>query len=162
MLDKPRILNRQIISETRIFRAEAIDLVFSNGIHMQYERLVANRGGAVLIVPLTDDETVLLIREYAAGSECYDLGLPKARIEEGEDILEAANREIIEEIGFGSHQLAQLTDLSLAPGYMNHRTHAVLVRDLYPYRLAGDEPEPIEVIPWPLNALDQLIQRDLQ
>ncbi len=50
---------------------------------MRYERLVANLGGAVLIVPLTDNETTLLIREYVDESERYDLSLPKGRIEGG-------------------------------------------------------------------------------
>src|SRR3546814_5285177 len=43
---------------------------------------------------------------------------------------------------------------------MDHVTHLVLAQDLYPERLPGDEPEVLEVLPWRLDALDQLMLRD--
>jgi hypothetical protein len=43
---------------------------------------------------------------------------------------------------------------------MSHQTHLVLARDLYEERLPGDEPEELEVVPWKLDALDQLILRE--
>ena len=65
----------------------------------------------------------------------------------------------MEEIGFGAHEMVELTALSLAPGYMTHVTHVVLARDLYPAKLKGDEPEELEVVPWPLSDLYSLVQR---
>lgn len=159
MREKPTILNRQTLAKTRLFHIEQLDLRFSNGVETRYERLLGSPQGAVLIVPLLDDETVLLIREYAAGTDRYELALPKGRIETGEQILEAANREIMEEVGYGSNNLHHLTSLSLAPGYVGHYTHVVLARDLYPQKTEGDEPEPIEVVPWRLDDLPQLLAR---
>lgn len=159
MHEKPKILRTETLAETRLFRIEQLDLRFANGVETRYERLAGSRG-AVLIVPLLDDDTVLLIREYAAGTDRYELGLPKGRIEDGEEMLTAANREIMEEVGYGAHQLQQLTTLTLAPGYVGHVTHVVLARDLYPHKTAGDEPEEIEVIPWPLDRLYELSQRE--
>ena len=46
-----------------------------------------------------------------------------------------------------------LRSMTLAPTYMSHQTHLVLARDLYPERLAGDEPEELEVVPWKLDDL---------
>ena len=46
-----------------------------------------NPGGAVLIVPMLDDETVLLIREYSAGVHRYEVGLPKGKTDQGESFL---------------------------------------------------------------------------
>jgi ADP-ribose diphosphatase len=136
-------------------------LEFSNGERRTYERL-ANRGsGAVLIVPLLDDDTLLLIREYSAGTGRYELGFPKGKVERGEDILDAANREIMEEVGYGARDLHLLRRVSLSPGYMQHHTHLILARDLYPQRTEGDEPEPLEVVPWKLSeAADLLLQDD--
>ena len=57
-------------------------------------------------------------------------------------------------------ELVELTQLSLSPGYMTHVTHVVLARDLYPDRLPGDEPEELEVVPWPLDDLLGLVNRD--
>jgi ADP-ribose diphosphatase len=114
----------------------------------------------VLILPLRDPQTLLLIREYAAGTDRYELGLPKGVVEPGEDALAAANREIREEIGYAAQNLRLIHRLSLVPGYIGHRTQVVLARDLYPSPLPGDEPEPIEVVPWRLSDLDALLARD--
>ena len=65
-----------------------------------------------------------------------------------------------EEIGYGANRLEKLTELSLAPGYMTHITHIVLARDLYPEKLEGDEPEDLEVVPWPISNLMSLTARD--
>lgn len=143
-----------------MYRVEQLDLEFSNGQRRQYIRLKTHGLGAVIIVPMLDDETVLLAREYAAGLHHYEVGLPKGRLEKGEAILDAAQREMKEEIGYGANSLEILTSLSLAPGYMTHITHVVLARDLYPEKLEGDEPEELEVVPWPISDLISLTARD--
>lgn len=157
MRQKPEIIASTTLAQTRLFRIEQLDLRFSNGINVQYERLVGSPSGAVLIVPMRDAHTVLLIREYAAGMHRYELALPKGRIEAGESPVDAANREIMEEIGYGAHQLQLIQSVTLAPGYVNHVTHIVLAQDLYPQRNAGDEPEEIEVVPWQLDRLPELL-----
>ncbi len=156
----PETLHRQMVARSRLFRVEAIGLRFSNGVEVEYERLMSSTSGAVMVVPMLDDDTVLLIREYAAGTERYELALPKGLAEPGEDILEAANRELQEEAGYGARRLTPIRQLSIAPGYMQHRTHIVLAEDLYPQRLQGDEPEPIEVVPWRLSELPALLALD--
>jgi ADP-ribose diphosphatase len=160
MSDKPRILKQRIIARSRLFCVEELHLQFTNGVKTQYERLIGSGHGAVLVIPIMEDDTVLLIREYAAGTDRYELCLPKGRIEHGEDLLEAANREIKEEIGYGARSLTQLTSLTIAPGYLSHTTHIVLAQDLYPEQLLGDEPEPLEVVPWPLSELPELMNQD--
>ncbi len=139
---------------------EELDLEFGNGERRVYHRVLALGPGAVAVVPLIDDETVLLVREYAAGVHRQELGLVKGRMDPGETPEEAANRELMEEAGYGAHRLEVLRQLSLAPTYMEHQTHLVVARDLYPKRLPGDEPEELEVIPWKLDALDELILQE--
>lgn len=156
----PEILKRHESARTRLFRVEELLLRFGNGVERVYERLCRPSFGAVLIVPMLDDDTVLLVREYAAGLEDYQLGLPKGAANAGEHRLDAANRELMEEVGYGAHKLEFLKSLTLSPAYMEHAIEVVLARDLYPRRLPGDEPETIEVVPWSLAELDQLLARD--
>jgi ADP-ribose diphosphatase len=154
----PIIHSQAVIAETRQFRIESLELEFSNGEHRQYERLARNgSAGAVLIVPMLSNDTVLLVREYAAGVHRYELGLPKGKVDAGEDRLMAANRELKEEIGYGAQRLRQLHTLSLAPGYLEHTIDIILAEDLYPEKLAGDEPEELEVVPWKLDQIDRLL-----
>lgn len=160
MPTKPEILKRQTVARSRLFRADELHLRFSNGEERIFEKLCSGGPGAVLIVPLLDDETVLLVREYAAGIEDYHLALPKGAIDQGETPLAAANRELKEEAGYGAHELHFLKRVNLSPAYMEHGINIIIARGLYPERLKGDEPEPIEVVPYPLSELDALIARD--
>lgn len=163
MAQLPKALARELIAQSRLFRVEAVDLEFSNGEQRRYERLLGGKKGSVLVVPMLDDDTVLLIREYAAGSHDFQLGLPKGRMEPTDaDPLQTADRELREEVGYGARDLHLLKSLTIAPGYIQHQTHIVLARDLFPDKLPGDEPEPIEVVPWRLSDWSSLMaQPDL-
>lgn len=155
----PKIHARRKQDAGKLFKVEKLDLEFSNGEKRTYERLLTHGLGAVIVVAMRDDETVLLVNEYAVGLNHYELGLVKGRLDAGESVLEGAQRELREEAGFAARDLVELTALSLAPGYMTHVTHVVLARDLYPAKLAGDEPEELEIVPWPLADLHTLVQR---
>ncbi len=158
MSKKPVILNSSIVARSRLFTVEAMAIQFSNGQQRDYERLKrSSSDGAVLIVPLLNHDTVLLIKEYSAGVHRYEIGLPKGKIDRGETALEAANRELKEEVGFGARQLHYLTTLSLAPCYFEHTIDVVIAQDLYPEKLPGDEPEEMEVIAWKLADISRLI-----
>ncbi|WP_415882794.1 ADP compounds hydrolase NudE [Neptuniibacter sp. QD34_54] len=154
---KPEILKVTTAAQTRLFKVEQVELRFSNGAERTYERLASRGNGAVMIIPVTEDNEVLLIKEYAAGIEDYTLTLPKGLIDPGEDAHIAADRELKEEAGFGSNQLDTLKVMTSAPNYMGHSITAVIARDLYPCRLQGDEPEEMEVISWPLAEIGQLV-----
>ena len=142
------------------FQVEQLDLEFSNGARRRFERTKPRGRGAVIVAAMQDAETLLLVREYAAGPHRYELGLVKGRIDPGEDAETAANRELKEEAGFGARRLTVLRELTLAPTYFTHGTTLVLAEDLYPEQLEGDEPEPLEVIPWPLARLHELMLRE--
>lgn len=162
MRKMPEILDAQIVAKSRLFTVEQQQLRFANGVERTYERLVS-RGqgyGAVMVVALRDARTALLIEEYCGGTGDYQLSLPKGLVEPGEDLLQAANRELMEEAGFGARQLEFITRLSLSPGYMSQSISVVLARDLYEKRLPGDEPEPIRVDSVDLFALSELAARD--
>ncbi len=160
MPTKPEILKRQTVARSRLFRADELHLRFSNGEERIYEKLCSGGPGAVLIVPLLDEDTVLLVREYAAGIEDYHLALPKGAVDRGEELLAAANRELKEEVGYGARELIFLKRVHLSPAYMEHGINIFIARGLYPERLPGDEPEPIEVVPYPLSEISTLIARD--
>ncbi|MEJ2130378.1 MAG: ADP compounds hydrolase NudE [Gammaproteobacteria bacterium] len=159
MHPKPEILTVKTVARSRLFRIEEMKLRFANGVERTYERLPATGHRAVIAVAVTDDGELLLIREYAAGFHEYQLTLPKGSAEPGESLIEATNRELMEETGFGAERIERLRELSVAPGHMGFTINAMLARDLYPQRMPADEPEEIEVVRWPLRELDDLIER---
>ncbi|VUD67524.1 ADP compounds hydrolase NudE [Thalassocella blandensis] len=151
MPEPPEILMREALEKSRLFRVEQAKLRFSNGVERTYEYLTSGKLGAVIIVPMLDDDTVLLVEEFGIGLNRYEWGLPKGKVDEGETLTQAANRELKEEAGYGARDLILLKCLSQSPNYMQHRTQIVLARDLYPEKLEGDEPEPMSVKAMPIN-----------
>lgn len=159
MQNKPLCSRRLVVAQSKLFTVEQMDLTFSNGAFRQYERVCSRGYGSVMIVALTDVQSLLLIREYAAGTNTYELAFPKGLIDQGESAIEAANRELQEETGVAAKELTWLRSMTLAPGYFNARMDLVVASNLYPSALPGDEPEEIEVLEWPLSALDELLER---
>lgn len=157
MRPRPVIHAARAVETSRFLHVEQVDLEFSNGERRTYERLKGSGLGAVIIVPMLDHDTVLLVREYGVGVDRYELGLPKGRLDRDETVEQGADRELKEEIGYGARHLKILTTLSLSPAYMTSMTHVVLAQELYPERLQGDEPEELEVVPWKLSELHTLL-----
>lgn len=160
-MHKPPIIHAiRDAARSRFLRVEEVDLEFSNGERRTFERMRPGGIGAVIIVPVLDADTVLLVREYGVGLDRYELGLPKGRLDPGETPEQGANRELKEEVGYGARELTVLHKLSLSPSYMSHMANVVLARNLYSERLPGDEPEALEVVPWKLSELHTLVTRD--
>ena len=155
----PVIHDREIVAKSRLFRVEQVNLEFSNGEKRIFERMAGTGRGAVMIVPIVNNDKFLLIREYAAGVHEYQLGFPKGLIDPGESPEQAANRELKEEVGFGANQLIPLQTVTMAPTFFSAHMHILLARDLYPEKLIGDEPEPLEVLEWSFSDIDKLLSR---
>jgi len=114
----------------------------------------------VLIIALLDEQHVIMIKEYAVGTERYELVFPKGKIDPDEDILQAANRECAEEIGYRADKLTLLGEMTIAPGYLGLITHIVLAENLQPAKAQGDEPEELEQIICNINDIASIINTE--
>jgi len=155
----PKINAQKQVAKSRLFTVEQLDLTFSNGEERQYERMLGSGNGAVMIVPMLDSETILLVREYCAGTHSYELGFPKGLVDPGEMPEQAANRELQEEIFYGTKQLKHLSQVMMAPAFFNAKMDIFIASDLYPAQLEGDEPEPLEVVSWPIKEYKALLMQ---
>lgn len=152
----PDILDVKVIAKTNIFEVQSVDLRFSNGEERTYERLTQQRRSSVMVVPIHNNQ-LIFVKEYAVGPERYELTFPKGIVDSGEEPMEAANRELQEEIGFAARKIEPLRSLYSGPSHMYGLMHVFIAEDLYPSQLQGDEPEPLEIVYYPLDKIDELI-----
>jgi ADP-ribose diphosphatase len=152
----PKIIDRQWLTHSKLFHVEQLDLAFSNGEQRRYERLNPGRHSGVMILPILDHHSLVLIKEFGAGIDQYYLSFPKGAVDAGETAIEAAQRELQEEAGFAAKELTPLRQISLSPSYMGNQIQYIIAEGLYPSSLPGDEPEPLEVVHWPLADIDKL------
>ena len=153
----PRIKAVSQVARTRFFAIEEIDLVFANGVERTYERMPGVGTPAVMVVAVNHEDELILIREYCAGFHEMQLTLVKGAAEDEEPLEDAANRELREEAGLAARNIRFVKRLNLAPGHMGFTINVMLATGLYPSPLPADEPEPPEVVYWPLARLDDLI-----
>lgn len=152
----PEVLAVEVIAKTRIFEVQSVDLRFSNGEERTYERLTPQRRATVMVVPIIG-ENLVFVREYAVGPERYELTFPKGIVDPNENLIEAANRELQEEIGFAARKLSPLRSLYSGPSHGYGLMHVYVAEDLYPSVLQGDEPEPLDVVYYPIAKIDELL-----
>ncbi|CAH0532347.1 ADP compounds hydrolase NudE [Vibrio stylophorae] len=158
--NRPIIRAIRSVAQSKLFHIEALDLRFSNGVERTYERMKPSGREAVMIVPVTANQELVLIREYACGTHQYELGFPKGLVDLGESAEQAANRELTEEVSLQAAKLEPLTRFVLAPSYFSSEMSVWLAQDLTPASAEGDEPEPLEVVYWPIDRWQELLTRD--
>lgn len=119
-----------------------------DSIHMRNE---------VLVVPLTQQEEIILINEPSAAFGGLTLVLPGGVAEQGETHEQAALRELQEEIGYTAARLDFLSEVRPFSKYIALQSFIYLARDLVPSKLQGDEAYPISMEKVPLKNFEYLI-----
>jgi ADP-ribose pyrophosphatase len=103
--------------------------------------------GAVMIIALLDQDTVILERQFRYPLRRHFYELPAGKIDAGEEPLATARRELIEECGYEAGSWRHLATLHPCIGYSDERIELFLARDLTYVGHAPEDGEFLEVIP---------------
>lgn len=138
----------ETLLETRKFSVVRLKETTPGG--RQIERECIHHPGAVTILPMVDDEHVCLIRNYRATVGETLIELPAGMLDPGEDPLDTARRELIEETGYRSGRIEKMSEFFLSPGILDERMFLYAAYDLTPGEPAREATEEIEnlVVPW--------------
>lgn len=122
------VLNRTLIHKGRVFELTRERLTLSNGI--QTEMDIINHPGAAAIVAVTADRRVLMLQQYRHAVTKTLWEIPAGTLENGEDPLACAQRELVEETGYSAGRWTAIGVTTPVPGYSNERIHLFLAQDL--------------------------------
>ncbi len=150
-----QVHRREVIRHGRVFDLTVENVTYPNGINNDME--IIRHPGASAIVPLTEDNKVLMLKQYrhAVGKMIWEI--PAGTFEDVEKPLPCANRELIEETGFKADTWDALGAVIPVPGYSDERIHLFLARDLTPAKQNLDADEFLEVQPIPLSQVAVMI-----
>lgn len=121
-----------------------------NGVTIDLETI--RHPGAAAVVPMKDDGTVVLVRQFrhAAGGFIYEI--PAGKLSPGEDPLHCAARELEEEVGYRAASFELLSSIFTAPGFADEVIHVYKATGLIQGRQQLDHDEVLEIVEMPLTA----------
>lgn len=127
-----------------------------NGVTVDLETI--RHPGAAAVVPIKDDGTVVLIRQFrhAAGGFIYEI--PAGKLSPGEDPLHCAARELEEEVGYRASSFELLSSIFTAPGFADEVIHVYKATGLIKGRQQLDQDEVLEIVEMPLHlAIERIL-----
>ena len=156
----PKILNSKKVFEGRVFNV-TVDTI--NEGELTYQRDVVHHPGSAVIVPLFDDATVALVRQYRHPAVRYLLEVPAGTLSHGERPEIGAARELKEELGLVAGRLEKLSEFFVSPGFCEEKMWIYLATDLSEGEQALDDDEVIDVIRLPIgDALEMITTGEIQ
>lgn len=153
------------VAERRLHQGFVIDLfsvTFEGPDGELIERDVVRHPGAVSVVPVLDDGTVVMVRQFRAPIEGLMLEIPAGKRDiDGEPPEVTARRELIEEVGLVAGTLIPLVEMCHSPGFCNEINHIFLATDLEATdrRVDGVEEEHMTIEHVPLREVFDRIAR---
>jgi ADP-ribose pyrophosphatase len=121
-------------------------------------REIVEHSESVCIVPLDEQNEVLLVRQYRKPVEASLVEVPAGGIEQGESPQEAVLRELQEETGYTADRLQHLSSFWMTPGFCTELMHAYLATGLRPSSLQQDEDEDLDVVRAPLSRVPDMVR----
>ncbi len=139
--------------EKNIYKGRVVNLnietvTLPNGATIDLE--IIHHPGAAAVVPMKDDRTVVLIRQYRHAAGGFILEIPAGKLNPGEDPLACAARELEEEIGYRATDFELLTSFLTTPGFTDEVIHIYRGTGLVKGRQNLGHDEVLEVIEMPL------------
>ncbi len=147
-----KVVESKLIYSGRLFNVRVDKVLTSWG--KLTTREVVEHPGAVVIIPLLNDGSIVLVSQYRHAIGKVLLELPAGTLELGEDPETCANRELEEETGFVAGRMEKLATLYLAPGYSTEKVYVYMASDL---KRVGQKLEPDEKISTVVLEIDEVL-----
>lgn len=155
-------MTHQILSKTTVYNGHAFN-VEKLHIRLPDERErdydMVRHNDSVTIIPVDQDNKVWFVTQFRMGSESILIELPAGVMEDNEEPLDCALREIREETGMAAGKMELLGSVYLAPGYSSEINHIFLATGIYPSPLDQDDDEFLGIEQIPATEISVLIKK---
>ena len=158
--DRPQILDSKELFRGRVFDV-TVDTIRERD--KTYQREVVHHAGSAVIVPVFDDGTIALVRQYRHPAVRYLLEAPAGTLRRGEVPEEGAARELEEELGFVAGRLEKLSEFFVSPGFCEEKMWVYLATELTETRQQLEDDEILDVVRLPFSqALSMITSGEIE
>ena len=156
----PKILDSRKIFDGRVFKV-TVDTVREG--EVTYQREVVHHHGSAVILPVHDDGTVVLVRQYRHPAVRYLLEVPAGTLNDGERPEMGAARELEEELGLIAGRMEKLSEFFVSPGFLEEKMWVYLATELTEGEQRLDEDELLDIVRLPIaDALEMISSGEIQ
>lgn len=156
----PQLLDTETVFDGRVVKLSVDTL--QDG-ELTYEREVVHHSGSAVIVPLHDDGTVVLVRQYRHPVGRYLLEVPAGTLSENEQPEAGAARELEEELGLVASRLEKLAEFFVSPGFLQEKMWLYLATELSEGKQNLDDDEVLDIVRLPISqALEMISSGEIQ
>ena len=155
--DAPQILGSAEIFAGRVFSV-TVDTIREGD--KTYNREVVHHPGSAVIIPVFDDGTMALVRQYRHPAVRYLLEAPAGTLKRGEVPEEGAARELEEELGVVAGRLEKLSEFFVSPGFCEEKMWVYLATELTETRQQLDDDEILNVVRLPFSQALSMITEE--
>lgn len=150
----PEFLDSTKVFSGRVFEV-TVDTVREGD--KTYVREVVHHSGSAVILPVFDDGTIALVKQYRHPAVKYLLELPAGTLDDKERPEEGAARELEEELGMVAAKLEKLCEFFVSPGFCEEKMWLYLATDLRQTAQRLEDDEAIEIVRMPIDRALQMI-----
>lgn len=139
----------------RIFEVTKDKALLENGKEVQ--RDVVHHSGGVTVIPVTENEEILMVRQYRYPHHKVMLEIPAGKLEPGEKHYDCGKRELLEETGCTCKNYEYLGEIVPTPAYVSEVIHLYIASGLEFSQQDLDDDEFLDVVKVPLDKAVEMV-----
>jgi ADP-ribose pyrophosphatase len=152
-----KLISSEKLLETSIFTVTQDHAVDPDG--FEIKRAIVQHGGSAVVMPLDEKGRILLVRQYRLPAKSFMWELPAGRMDPGENVLQAAKRELREETGIQAKSWTKLSSFYVSPGFLAEKMTIFLAEDLKQGEQEPMEDERIQMKWVKAKELDAMVEK---
>ena len=140
---KPEIISTETTYKGKVF--DVYEAKIRDG-SIEYRREIVSHHGSAVIVPVFENKTIALVKQYRHAAGKYLLEIPAGTLNKNENPEIGARRELEEEIGVTAQNIEKLTEFYVSPGFLEEKMFVFMATDLTETEQNLEEDEILSIV----------------
>jgi ADP-ribose pyrophosphatase len=153
---KAKTISSKIVFKGKVFSVRRDEVIEPSSVRATRDMIA--HSGSVVVMPVLDDGKIVLIRQYRYAARQYLWELVAGRIDPGENVKQAAVRELIEETGLRAKKMRQFLEFWPSPGFLEEKMFVLLAEGVTQGEAEPEEDEKIEAKAFSRAELKKMLQ----